>query len=62
MNGVTLVRLLRKLNDQLRRVPIIMLTAYDGHEYRWLAIQEGCTDFLTKPPDFDKLQDMIEAI
>lgn len=62
MSGVTLVRLLRRLNDQLRLVPIIMLTAYDSHEYQRSAIQAGCTDFLTKPPDFDELQSMIERL
>jgi CheY-like chemotaxis protein len=62
MSGVTLVRHLRRLNEQLRRVPIIMLTAYDGPEYQRSAIQAGCTDFLTKPLDFDKLQSMIERL
>jgi CheY-like chemotaxis protein len=62
MSGVTLVRHLRRLNEQLRHVPIIMLTAYDGIEYQRSAIQEGCTDFLTKPPDFDKLQGLIERV
>lgn len=62
MSGVTLVRRLRRLNEHLRHVPIIMLTAYDAIEYQRSAIQEGCTDFLTKPPDFDKLQRMIERL
>jgi CheY-like chemotaxis protein len=62
MSGVTVVRLLRKLKDHLRRVPIIMLTAFDGNEYYRSAVQAGCTAFLKKPPDFDKLQDMIERL
>jgi CheY-like chemotaxis protein len=62
VNGVTLVNGLRSLNSQLRRIPIIMLTALHGDEYHRLAIQAGCTGFLTKPPDFDKLQSMIERL
>jgi CheY-like chemotaxis protein len=61
MDGVTLVRLLRELNDHLRGIPVIMLTARDGDEHRNSAIQAGCTAFLGKPLDFDELQSRIET-
>lgn len=59
MSGLGLVYRLRKLNH-LQNVPIIMLTAFDGDEYRRLASQAGCSGFLTKPTDFDALERMIE--
>jgi CheY-like chemotaxis protein len=62
MDGVSVVRSLRKLNTRLRHVPIIMLTALDGDEYYYPALRAGCTDFLTKPTDFETLQTMIKNL
>ena len=60
MSGLSLVRRLRSLNHGMQNVPVIMLTAFEGDDYRDLAIQAGCDGFLTKPTDFDALQRMIE--
>ena len=60
INGVNLVRQLRKQNDHLNRIPIIMLTAFDAKEYQGSATQAGCTDFLIKPPDYDRLEKIID--
>ena len=57
MSGLSLVRRLRELNQN---IPVIMLTAFDGDDYRDLAIQAGCDGFLKKPIDFEVLQRMIE--
>ncbi len=59
MSGVTVVRRLRQQNDHLRHIPILMLTALDSNEHYRSAIEAGCTAFLNKPIDFDKLQDLI---
>jgi two-component system, cell cycle response regulator DivK len=59
MDGIRVVRSLRKLNTRLRHVPIIMLTALEGDEYYYAALRAGCTAFLTKPTDFETLQTMI---
>lgn len=62
MDGLGVVRRLRKLNARLRHVPIIMLTAFDRTEHYHAALSAGCTDFLTKPADFETLQAMIERL
>jgi CheY-like chemotaxis protein len=62
MDGITVVRHLRELNDRLRDVPIIMLTALDDAEHYDTALKAGCTEFLTKPLDFEKLKVMIERL
>ena len=62
MDGIRVVRSLRILNTRLRHVPIIMLTALDGDEHYYPALRAGCTDFLTKPTDFETLQAMIEKL
>ena len=62
MTGSTVVRYIRKLNDRLAHTPIVMLTAFDGDEYRVLAAEAGCNAFLTKPPDFDLLKRTIDRL
>jgi CheY-like chemotaxis protein len=62
MDGIRIVRRLRKLNDRLKDVPIIMLTALNPDEYRYPALRAGCTDLLAKPADFETLQAMIEKL
>jgi CheY-like chemotaxis protein len=62
MDGIRVVRSLRKLNTRLRHVPIIMLTALEGDEYYYSSLRAGCTAFLTKPTDFETLQAMIENL
>lgn len=62
MDGITVVRRMRKLNDRLKEVPIIMLTAFDGDEHNQAALRAGCTDFLVKPLNVDKLHTMIERL
>lgn len=61
-SGPTVVRRLRQLNGRLQHVPIIMLTAFDGFEYRNLAAEAGCDAFIVKPPNFDKLLAIIDRL
>ena len=62
MTGATVIRRLRRLRRGLRRVPTIVLTAFDGYEYRNLAAEAGCDAFLIKPPDFDTLKEIIDRL
>lgn len=62
MDGIGVVRRLRKVSDRLRRVPIIMLTAFERDDCYQPALDAGCTEILTKPPDFDKLHSLIERL
>ena len=62
MDGMAFARRIRKLDGRMRSVPIIMLTALDGNEYNEAALRAGCTDFLTKPVDFERLSSMIERL
>ncbi|MEO6393324.1 MAG: response regulator [Pyrinomonadaceae bacterium] len=41
-------------------IPIIALTAYDVSDSRELALSAGCTDFMLKPVDFERLQRLLE--
>lgn len=62
MTGPTVVRHIRQLRDQLRRVPIVMLTAFEGYEYRRLADEAGCNAFLVKPPNFEELKQVFDRL
>lgn len=58
MDGCQSTRRIRQ-DPRLATVPIIACTAYNRWEWRGKAILAGCTDFLTKPVDSDKLLMML---
>jgi|SRR5689334_6819895 len=62
MTGPTVVRRVRQISNRLEDTPAIMLTAFDGYEYRRLAFDAGCEAFLIKPPDFDVLKGTIDRL
>ena len=62
ITGAALIRRLRRMNEDLKRVPIVMLTAVDADEYRHLAAQAGCNEFIVKPVDFDTLEGVVDRL
>ena len=62
MSGPAVVRYVRKLSHHPAHIPAIMLTALDGEEHRALAAEAGCEAFVVKPPDFEKLEAIIEGL
>jgi CheY-like chemotaxis protein len=62
IDGTTLIRRLRKLDDKMSRIPVIMLTAHDRGELYELAMAAGCTAFLTKPVPFVVLEKTINIL
>jgi len=62
MAGPNVVRRLRQINARLKYVPSIVLTAFDGREYRNRAFEAGCDAFIVKPPNFDSLLGVIRLL
>lgn len=62
MTGPTMVRYVRSLRNHAASVPVVMLTAFDGSQYRELAQQAGCDAFFVKPPDFEYLKMTIQRL
>jgi CheY-like chemotaxis protein len=62
ITGATLIRRLRQMGQDLERVPIVMLTALDADEYRHLAAEAGCNEFIVKPIDFDTLERVLDRL
>jgi CheY-like chemotaxis protein len=62
MSGPTLIRRLRQLNGNWTHIPTVLLTAFDGYEYRNLAAEAGCDAYVVKPPKFDALMGIIDRL
>jgi CheY-like chemotaxis protein len=61
-SGATMVLRLRKLNEQLKSVPVVVITASDAHEHRQLAHEADCNAFLLKPLNFEMLTTTIDEL
>ena len=62
MSGPGVVRRLRQMNARLNDVPTIVLTAFDGYQYRNLAAEAGCDAFIVKPPNFETLLGLVNRL
>ncbi len=61
LNGLATARQLRQHRlPQLQRVPIIALSAYDPAQHRNVALAAGCDDYVTKPINYDLLEQLIK--
>ena len=61
MDGWEVTRLL-KANEHTRSIPIIALTAHALVTDRAKAFEVGCDDYDTKPVEFARLREKIEAL
>jgi CheY-like chemotaxis protein len=62
LNGFAVARSLRQGGDGLSRVPIVVVSAHDPSKHRNLALAAGCNAFVTKPVDFDRLQELMDRL
>jgi CheY-like chemotaxis protein len=58
IDGLAATRLIRKL-PACQRTPIIAVSAHDTSDFQSEAIQAGCNSYITKPIDFNELEEMI---
>jgi CheY-like chemotaxis protein len=58
IDGLAATRLIRKL-PQLRRTPIIAVSAHDTSDFLTEALDAGCNSYITKPIDFNELEQLI---
>lgn len=59
MDGLQATRLIRASEEKISQVPIIAVTAFDK-SYREKALAAGCNQVISKPVDFDELDETID--
>lgn len=61
MDGFTATRRIRE-DRELSKVPIVVVSAHATPEYRVKALAAGCTEYLTKPIDFERLKKVLAIL
>jgi CheY-like chemotaxis protein len=61
LNGIAATRRLRQHAD-LKNVPVVVLSALDPAMFREAALSVGCVEYLTKPIDLDKLEELLTRL
>jgi CheY-like chemotaxis protein len=60
MDGLSVARNLHS-NSNFKRVPIIIMSGHDPARHRESAIDAGCSDYLLKPIDFARLDQILHT-
>ena len=58
IDGLAATRLIRKL-PEFESTPIIAVSAHDTSDFQSDAIEAGCNSYVTKPIDFNELEELI---
>ena len=61
MNGLDATQRIREYQP-LRRIPIVAVSAYGADEYRSIAIEAGCNEYVSTPFEPDALAELIETL
>ena len=61
MNGLDATQRIRQY-QALRRTPIVAVSAYGVDEYRRLAIQAGCNEYVSTPFEPNALAELIKSL
>jgi two-component system, cell cycle response regulator DivK len=61
IDGLAATRLIRKL-PEFKSTPIIAVSAHDTDDFQSEAIQAGCNTYVTKPIDFNELEQLIAKL
>lgn len=61
LNGLTAAARIRR-HDNLRTIPIVAVTAHQEEDLRAGAAASGFTAYVTKPIDFDWLNDLLKSL
>ena len=61
IDGLAATRLIRKL-PHCASTPIIAVSAHDTSDFQSEAIEAGCNSYVTKPIDFNELEQLISQL
>ena len=61
LDGLAATRQIRQKKG-LKAVPIVAVSAHDSPQSRTEALEAGCDEYVTKPIDFDRMDDLIKTL
>ncbi|HEU4596267.1 MAG TPA: response regulator [Pyrinomonadaceae bacterium] len=61
LNGFAVARFIRQ-HEELKGVPIVVVSGHDPVKHRGLALAAGCNGYVQKPVDFDHLEELILSL
>ena len=61
IDGLAATRLIRKL-PAFEKTPIIVVSAHDTADFQARALKAGCNSYITKPIDFERLEQLIAEL
>ncbi len=61
LDGLAATRRIRQ-QPELREVPIVAVSAHDTADFHADALAAGCNDYVTKPIDFEQLEDLLSRL
>ncbi len=61
LDGLAATRRIRACSG-LRDVPIVAVSAHDTSDFHAEALAAGCNDYVTKPIDFDQLEELLRRL
>lgn len=61
MDGLAATQQMRE-HEELRKVPILAVTAYDTYGMKESALEAGCNGYIRKPIDFKRLDTILRRI
>jgi len=61
IDGLAATRLIRKLPG-FKSTPIIAVSAHDTSDFQSEALEAGCNSYITKPIDFNELEELIAQL
>lgn len=61
VDGLAATRQMRK-HQELSKVPIVAVSAHDTTDFHAEALAAGCNDYVTKPIDFDELEELLKGL
>jgi CheY-like chemotaxis protein len=62
MPGMDGLELLAEIKERFPSLPVMMVTAYGDDERRRRAAEQGASEFITKPVDFDRLKTQLHRL
>lgn len=61
LDGLAATRRIRQV-EELRKIPIVAVSAHDTADFHADALAAGCNDYVTKPIDFDQLEALLSRL